>query len=179
MSKIITQKAEENKYISERIKKFMKRFDVSSALKSSNAFKIKGFAVIEIFQYLFMLVFMHRSVYMDMKKEHAPFAEDTVYRFLNAVCINWLKFTTKLSAKIIEDAIEPLTSETRKNVLIIDDSVFERNRSKKVEYQLTLRFLKKKSSKHTAKDGILKFSSRFVRAIYAFQKNVVHYPMMQ
>ena len=37
MSRIITQKAEENKQISERIKNFMKRFDVSSALKSSNA----------------------------------------------------------------------------------------------------------------------------------------------
>ncbi|MDD6827681.1 MAG: hypothetical protein PUE12_16540 [Oscillospiraceae bacterium] len=34
----------------------MKRFYVSSALKSANAFKIKWFAVIEIFQYVFMLV---------------------------------------------------------------------------------------------------------------------------
>ena len=133
MSKIITQKAEENKQISERIKNFMKRFDVSSALKSSNAVKIKGFAVIEIFQYLFMLVFAHRSIYMDMKKDTVPFAKDTVYRFLNSARINWLRFTTRLSAKIIEDAIAPLTSEQRENVLIIDDSVFERNRSKKVE----------------------------------------------
>lgn len=133
MSKIITQKAEENKQISERIKSFMKRFEVSSALKSSNAVKIKGFAVIEIFQYLFMLVFAHRSIYMDMKRDTVPFAKDTVYRFLNSARINWLKFTTRLSAKIIEKAIEPLTSEQRKNVLIIDDSVFERNRSKKVE----------------------------------------------
>ena len=101
MSKIITQKAEENKQISERIKSFMKRFEVSSALKSSNAVKIKGFAVIEIFQYLFMLVFAHRSIYMDMKKDTVPFAKDTVYRFLNSARINWLKFTTRLSAKII------------------------------------------------------------------------------
>ena len=99
MPKIITQKAEENKQISERIKSFMKRFDVSSALKSSNAVKIKGFAVIEIFQYLFMLVFAHRSIYMDMKKDTVPFAKDTVYRFLNSARINWLRFTTKLSAK--------------------------------------------------------------------------------
>ena len=133
MSKIITQKAEENKQISERIKSFMKRFDVSSALKSSNAVKIKGFAVIEIFQYLFMLVFAHRSIYMDMKKDTVPFAKDTVYRFLNSARINWLKFTTRLSAKIIEEAIDPLTSDQRENVLIIDDSTFERNRSKKVE----------------------------------------------
>lgn len=133
MSKIIAQKAIENKQISKRISNFMKRFDVSSALKSSNAVKIKGFAVIEIFQYLFMLVFAHHSIYMDMKKDTVPFAKDTVYRFLNSVHINWLKFTTGLSAKIIKDAIDPLTSDQREDVLIIDDSVFERNRSKKVE----------------------------------------------
>ena len=133
MYKIRTQKAEENKQISERIKGFMKRFDVSSVLKSSNAVKIKGFAVIEIFQYIFMLVFAHRSIYMDMKKDTGTFAKDTVYRFLNSARINWLMFTTILSAKIIDDAIDPLTSEQRENVLIIDDSTYERNRSKKVE----------------------------------------------
>ena len=68
-----------------------------------------------------------------MKKDTVPFAKDTVYRFLNSARINWLKFTTGLSAKIIEDAIDPLTSEQREKVLIIDDSTFERNRSKKVE----------------------------------------------
>ena len=121
MSKIITQKAEENKQISERIKNFMKRFDVSSALKSSNAVKIKGFAVIEIFQYLFMLVFAHRSIYMDMKRDTVPFAKDTVYRFLNSARINWLKFTTGLSAKIIEDAIDPLTSEAVSKIERLSD----------------------------------------------------------
>lgn len=47
--------------------------------------------------------------------------------------INWLLFTTILSARIIKDAIVPLGSEDRANILIIDDSMFERNRSKKVE----------------------------------------------
>ena len=150
MSRIITQKAGENKQITERIKNFMKRFDVSSALKSSNAVKIKGFAVIEIFQYLFMLVFAHRSIYMDMKKDTVPFAKDTVYRFLNSARINWLRFTTRLSAKIIEDAIAPLTSEQRENVLIIDYSVFERNRSKKVEL-LTKVFDHAKGNYHACK----------------------------
>ena len=45
MPKIIIHKAEENKHISESIKEFMKRFDVSSALKSSNAVKIRSFSV--------------------------------------------------------------------------------------------------------------------------------------
>ena len=61
------------------------------------------------------------------------FAKDTVYRFMKMVQINWIRFTTILSSKIIKDAILPLDSEERANVLIIDDSMFERKRSKKVE----------------------------------------------
>ena len=61
------------------------------------------------------------------------FAKDTAYRLMNSIHINWLKFTTLLAACIIRDAIEPLTSQERENVLIIDDSLFERRRSKKVE----------------------------------------------
>ncbi|MFQ8778012.1 MAG: transposase [Roseburia sp.] len=61
------------------------------------------------------------------------FAKDTVYRFMKMIQINWIRFTTILSTRIIRDAILPLNSEDRANVLIIDDSMFERNRSKKVE----------------------------------------------
>lgn len=52
---------------------------------------------------------------------------------MKMIQINWLHFTTLLASRIIKDAIVPLDSEDRANVLIIDDSMFERNRSKKVE----------------------------------------------
>ena len=61
------------------------------------------------------------------------FAQDTVYRFMKRIEINCIRFTTVLSSRIINEAIVPLDSEDRANVLIIDDSMFERNRSKKVE----------------------------------------------
>lgn len=61
------------------------------------------------------------------------FAKDTVYRFMKMLRINWIRFTTLLSSRIIKDAVIPLDSSDRANVLIIDDSMFERNRSKKVE----------------------------------------------
>ena len=57
----------------------------------------------------------------------------TVYRFMKMIQINWICFTTILSARIIKDAIIPLDSKDHASVLIIDDSMFERNRSKKVE----------------------------------------------
>ena len=61
------------------------------------------------------------------------FAKDTVYRFMKMIQINWICFTTILSSRIIKDAIIPLDSKDRASVLIINDSMFERNRSKKVE----------------------------------------------
>lgn len=61
------------------------------------------------------------------------FAKDTVYRFTKMIQINWIRFTTLLASRIIKNAIVPLDSKDRANVLIIDDSMFERNRSKKVE----------------------------------------------
>lgn len=38
-----------------------------------------------------------------------------------------------LSAAVIKKSIEPLTDDCRKNVLIVDDSLFSRGRSKKVD----------------------------------------------
>ena len=135
MNTSITQANQNDNQISKTIKRFFTRFHISSALKASNAYKARGIPVIEIFQYLFLLIFSNRSMYMSLLtgKNTLNFAKDTVYRFMKMVQINWIRFTTILTSRIIHDAILPLNSENRTNVLIIDDSMFERNRSKKVE----------------------------------------------
>ena len=135
MNKSITQVTQNDKQVSKSIKRFFTRFHVSSALKSANAYKKKGIPVTEVFQYLFLLIFSNRSMYMDLitSRNTPSFAKDTVYRFMKMAQINWIRFTTLLSSQIIKDAVLPLDSKERANVLILDDSMFERNRSKKVE----------------------------------------------
>ncbi len=135
MNKSITQATQNDKQISKSIKRFFTRFHISSALKAANAYKRKGTPVTEIFQYMFLLIFSNRNMYMSLLtgKNTPDFAKDTVYRFMKMVQINWMRFTTILASRIINNAILPLDSEDRANVLIIDDSMFERNRSKKVE----------------------------------------------
>ena len=135
MNKSITQATQNDKQISKSIKRFFIRFHISSALKASNAYKKKGTPVTEIFQYMFLLIFSNRSMYMNLitGRNTPNFAKDTVYRFMKMIQVNWIRFTTILASRIIKDAILPLDSEDRVNVLIIDDSMFERNRSKKVE----------------------------------------------
>lgn len=88
-----------------------------------------------IFLVAFEAVFQRRSFYQRKKDapESIPFERDTFYRFLNSCAIHWRKFTLLLGTAVIQKAIAPLTSEARRNVLIIDDSLFSRNRYKKVE----------------------------------------------
>ena len=135
MNKSITQDNQNNNQISKSIRRFFTRFHLSSALNAANAYKKKGTSATLIFQYLFLLIFSNRSMYMNLLigKDTPDFAKDTVYRFMKMPQINWIRFTTLLSSRIIKQAIVPLDSEDRANVLIIDDSMFERNRSKKVE----------------------------------------------
>ena len=56
------------------------------------------------------------------------------YRFLASPRINWLRFTTLLSERIINSHIRPLTSEKRDDCFVIDDSLYERTGSKRTEY---------------------------------------------
>lgn len=135
MNKIITQNNQNDKQISASVRRFFTRFRISSILKASNSYKQKGFPVIEVFLYLFSSIFSNRSMYMSfITGKNAPsFAKDTVYRFMKMRQTNWIRFTTLLAERIIREAVLPLDSENRVNVLTIDDSMFERNRSKKVE----------------------------------------------
>ena len=48
----------------------------------------------EIFQYLFLLIFSNRSMYMNLitRRNTPDFAKDTVYRFMKMIQINWIRF---------------------------------------------------------------------------------------
>ena len=127
----IPQNAENGNEISNSVTNFMTRFQIGKLLFKCNASKAKGIPVIEVFRYLFCLIFSDRSMYMQWKTGifDGSFCKNTVYRFLNNAKINWSRFTTLLSSRIINDFMKPLTDESRKDVFIIDDSLFDRSRS--------------------------------------------------
>ena len=131
----IPQKTDNGNNVSDFATRFMKRFHLGKLLFKCNAGKEKGIPVMDIFRYLFCMMFSDRSVYMQMKTGtfEGEFSKNTIYRFLNNARTNWQRFTTLLSAAIINDFLKPLTDEKRKDVFIIDDSLFDRSRSKKVE----------------------------------------------
>lgn len=134
MSSIPQNTRNENE-ISDFATNFMKEFQIGKLLFQCNAGKMKGIPVMDVFRYLFCLIFSDRSMYMQQKTGafEEAFCKNTVYRFLNSPKTNWLRFTTLLSTRIINHFMKPLTADDRKDVYIIDDSLYDRSRSGKTE----------------------------------------------
>ena len=103
-------------------------------LRNAGIKKRLGFSVSELFLLIFSLVFQHRNWFQisaSAKATDLP-GKDAVYRFLNHPCFHWRKFLIGLSADAMR-RVNRLTARDRVKVLIVDDSMYERNRSKKVE----------------------------------------------
>lgn len=69
---------------------------------------------------------------LEGKKSDDLPEKNAIYRFLNNSKYNWRRFLLSLSAATISK-VSTLTGNKRPKVLIVDDSSYERNRSKKVE----------------------------------------------
>jgi len=131
--KSIPQDLPQEQAPNDRISAFVDAFGIRQALRKAHACKARGVPVLIIFQYLLRLVFTRRSMYMDMQQNNPGFSQDAVYRLLNSIHIHWQKFLSLVAAFTIRQHIERLTSENRINVLIVDDTFYGRERSKKVE----------------------------------------------
>jgi len=120
--------------LSSIISAFFLSFNIGDLLKKANAYKAKGIPVVTIFQQLFALVFMHKSLFQTIRSEEiGNIAKVTFYRFLNSCNINWRRFVLLIAEKIINEKLEDLTDQKRVKVFIVDDTLYERKRSKKVE----------------------------------------------
>ena len=132
---IITQKLEESQEAENRISYFFKNHAVGKLLSICGAVKEKGVSVLDIFRYLFCLMFSDRSMYMQIitNRFNEGFSKNTVYRFLNSTKTNWERFTVLLSENIVNGFLRPLTDEKRRDVFIFDDSSFCKRGYKKTE----------------------------------------------
>lgn len=112
----------------------IKELQLGSLLRKSNIKKSCGVSAFEVFQFLLLLVFQGKNLFRFLNSKHKDQAvsKNTYYRFLNETSYNWKRFLSLLSAKVIS-AFDRLTRPERVKVLILDDSIIKRNRSKNVE----------------------------------------------
>ena len=113
--------------------KYFTKLKVGSILNRSGIVKTKGASPLEIFTIVFNLAFIGKNFYEGVvRNKHITIGKDAVYNFLNSSNYNWRRFTILLFVKIYS-IITKLLDSSSEEVLIIDDSPYERNRSKKVE----------------------------------------------
>lgn len=103
-------------------------------MKKSNFYKEGGIQCVVVLKELFGLIFSGKNLFrtLKMNPDDISFKKNTAYRFLNSSNFNWSRLLLLLVTMIIA-RINSLTSDDRANVLIVDDSLYDRSRSKKVE----------------------------------------------
>ena len=116
-----------------RISSTFKELKIFHFLNKANITQSKGISTTSLFQLIFMLVFQHKTWFQSLysKKSSQLPSKDCVYRFLSKSNYNWRKFLSLLSAHTIS-LIDGLTHKDRVKCFIIDDSPYNKNRSKKL-----------------------------------------------
>ena len=103
-------------------------------MKTAGFRKKFGYSCSFLFQLVFVLLFHHKNWFRLLESDRGDSfpGKDAVYRFLNHSGYAWRRFLSLLSSSTIEK-VHALTRKDRVSVFVVDDSMFERNRSKAVE----------------------------------------------
>lgn len=125
---------DQTKQLPNEIKSTFKELKVLIHLRKAGITKSFGFTCAYLFQLIFCLIFENKNWFrtLESKKSTDIPAKDAVYRFLNRSTYSWRRFLLLLSAHSIEK-VRKLTNHERVKVLIVDDSSYDKNRSKSVE----------------------------------------------
>ena len=125
---------DKNENIQNQFSNALKELQIGKLLRNANITKSCGVSAYEVFQFLLLLVFQGRNLFRFLNSKHKGQAvsKNTYYRFLNETSYNWSRFLLLLAAKVTS-LFDSLTRPERVKVLVLDDSVVKRNRSKSVE----------------------------------------------
>lgn len=116
------------------LKPAFQELGVMKYLQQAGFRKRFGFSPARLFQLVFVLLFHQKNWFrlLESRKNDSFPGKDAVYRFLNHTSFAWRRFLTLLGTATVHK-VSRLTSADRDEVFIVDDSMFERNRSKAVE----------------------------------------------
>ncbi|MFC4389063.1 transposase [Gracilibacillus marinus] len=125
---------DQNNQLPNELSSTFKELNVFKHLRKAGITKSVGFTCAYLFQLIFCLIFENKNWYQVLQSNKANDCpeKDAVYRFLNKPTFAWRWFLLFLSTHTIEK-VTNLTSQDRPKVWIVDDSSYDRNRSKSVE----------------------------------------------
>jgi hypothetical protein len=116
-----------------KIDDFFNRFNIASTLHRCGVRKCRGHSVRSLIETIFTLPFVGKNFYRGIViNEELPFGKDAAYELLKGCTFNWRRLLLILGTRLY-GFFNRLTDETRESVLIVDDSPYDRSRSKMVE----------------------------------------------
>lgn len=134
---IISQSFGDEKCRSESISQFAKDFKIGKVLAQANVRKAKGFGVLTLFIHLLSVCFSGKSLNQTLQSNNTKEKKDAFYRFMSSTHANWYKFINLLSSAVIAYLLKcaelQIDHVSQIPVLILDDTIHKRNRSKNVE----------------------------------------------
>ena len=121
--------------VENQINLFFHNHSLGKLLRQCNIKKDKGVSLECLFKFLLALAFTGKNLFRHMEPSGScdGIFKVAAYRFQNSVSSNWRRFLLLLSTRIIVNSLEPMTDESNRKVLIVDDTLFLRDRSKHVE----------------------------------------------
>jgi len=116
-----------------KIDDFFGRFKIATLLHRCGVRKHHGHSVRSLTKAIFTLPFVGKNFFRGIVlNNELPFGKDAAYELLKGETYNWRRVLLGLGCRLF-GVFNRLTNDERESVLIIDDSPYDRSRSKWVE----------------------------------------------
>jgi len=116
-----------------KIDDFFDRFRITSTLHRCGIRKRRGHSVRSLIMTIFTLPFVGKNFFRGIViNDERAFGKDAAYERLKGCTSNWRRLLLVLGSRLY-GFFNRLTDESRESVLIVDDSPYDRSRSKMVE----------------------------------------------
>jgi hypothetical protein len=116
-----------------KIDDFFNRFNIASSMHRCGIRKRRGHSVRSLIMTIFTLPFVGKNFFRGIVvNDELAFGKDAAYELLKGCKSNWRRLLLLLGTRLY-GFFNRLTDETRDSVLIVDDSPYDRSRSKMVE----------------------------------------------
>jgi len=122
-----------NIQVLDQIDDFFDKFRIGTLLHRCGIRKRHGYGVRSLTKAIFALPFIGKNFFRGIViNDNSDVGKDAAYDFLKACNYNWRRLLLLIAARL-HCIFNGLTTDQRESVLIVDDSPYDRSRSKKVE----------------------------------------------
>jgi len=129
----IASKTQADVHVSDKIDEFFSHFHIPTVLHRCGVRKRHGYTVRSWIKPIFSLPFLGKNFFRGIViNDDIIFGKDAAYDVLKGPRSNWRRVLLTIGVRLYR-FFDRLTGDDRESVLIIDDSTYDRSRSKMVE----------------------------------------------